>query len=226
MKLTMRAVAAAGLGLLAAQGQAQTTSFDAVAQFSLTKNTATSHWSYRYNTTGTRDGNYTLMPSSSPSGTQWYKGTTPVAVSIWTQSGPGTSANIAANKRGAALTTNFCCGTVTWAKHSLYMNPAEPGDDVVSFLAPRSGAVTITYSFTDMDPYGGNGIRWYVDLNAGTTADLASGALDSTSAASLATTGVQTINISVHKGDRVNFIVDSNGDAAFDSTAVTATVAY
>jgi hypothetical protein len=213
-------------GFAALAGAAKATTYNAVSQFSDTVNSDTSKWSYRFNTTGTRDGNYALMPSTSPSGAQWYRGKAKAKVTIWTQSGPDSSANMAANKNAMAQTANFCCGTVTWPAHSIYANPSSPGDDVLSFLAPKTGTATVQFSFTDIDPYGGNGIRWYVDLNAGTSGDLASGSLDSTSPSSLSTTGVQSIVVPVVKGDRINFIIDADGDDSFDSTAITATITY
>jgi hypothetical protein len=40
------------------------------------------------------------------------------------------------------------------------------------------------------------------------------------------TTGPQQFQLAVSKGDRINFIIDSHGDASYDSTAIRASVAY
>jgi hypothetical protein len=99
------------------------------------------------------------------------------------------------------------------------------GDNVVSFLVPKSGTVTVKYSFTDIDPYGGNGVNWYVDLNSGVAGDLYSGTIDSTPGHA-STTGKQSFQIAVSQGDRLNFIIDANGNYDFDSTAMTAIITY
>jgi hypothetical protein len=53
------------LTFLTVGAHAQT--YSAVTDFSTETNTDTSPWSYRYNNTGTRDGNYTLLPYVEPS---------------------------------------------------------------------------------------------------------------------------------------------------------------
>jgi len=214
------------LTLLAIAASAQT--YDAARQFSLKINTDTSRWSYRYNTTGTRDGNYTLLTDVERFGSKWYndKGKE-VAVYNW-QVDPTTGPAIFANKRNSPIHTNYCCGRVVLPKWSIFNHPTTSthlGDSVLSFLVPTGGTVTVKYRFTDIDPWGGNGIRWYVDLNSGVNGDLYSGKLHSTPG-HIRTTGTRTFQIQVAKGDRLNFIIDSNSDWNFDSTAVIAIVSY
>ncbi len=218
----------AGVAVLLLAGQVQAgTVYDAVSGFSRVKNTKKSTWSYRYNTTGVRDGKYTLLSTVNPSDTEWSrttkKGTKFVKTYIW--SSPSYP-YISDNAKPYALTTNYCCGVVTWPADTMFMDVGSAGDSVLSFLAPKAGAVSIAYSFTDIDPYGGDGIRWYVDLNNAKHGDLASGALDSTDPNNLATTGPQELDITVKAGDHIDFIIDNNADFRFDSTALTATVTY
>jgi hypothetical protein len=202
--------------------------YDAVGGFSTTKNTDKSIWSYRYNTSGTRDGNYSLLSSFGINNNQWHLGKKLVSVPYWLPSNPSVCPCIWVNKHSLQLTANFCCGIIDLPARSLGAHPSTTsniGDTVLSFLVPKAGTVTVTYSFTDIDPYGGNGIDWYVDLNSGLNGDLASGFLDSTPG-NIETTGVQQFTIAVQKGDRINLIIDSRGDFHFDSTALTAIVMY
>jgi hypothetical protein len=198
--------------------------FDAVPMFSKDTNTQRARWSYRYNDTGARDGNYTLLPEVNSS-TVWHtKAGTPVTTYSWTTSSSYPVIN--ANQSRQVLITDNGFGPLKWPGRSIFMHPAPAGLTVLTFRAPRAGTVTVTYSFTDIDPYGGDGIRWYVDRNAGTSGNLASGTLHSTSPGSLATTGLQTVATPVAKGDRINFIVDGNTGYTFDSTSVIARVDY
>src|SRR5439155_11849522 len=62
-------------------------SYDAVADFSLSQNTDTSTWSYRYQTGTARDGVYTLLPAYGPS-----NAFSPVDPGLWTLEGKRTPA--------------------------------------------------------------------------------------------------------------------------------------
>jgi len=213
--------------LLVAGAYAQT--YNAAANFSSTVNSNSSHWSYRYNTTGTRDGDYTLLTFTAPPSPGWSDGSGPVAETYWFV----TASNevcpcLGANQLAVPLTTNYCCGPVILPAGSIFEHPStlgDLGDTVLSFLVFMSGTVTVNYSFTDIDPYGGNGINWYVDLNSGVAGDLFSGTVDSTPG-HISTTGPQSFRLQVIKGDRINFVIDANGDASYDSTAIRASVTY
>jgi hypothetical protein len=215
------------LTFLAVGANAQT--YSAVTDFSVEINTDASPWSYRYNTTGTRDGNYTLLPAAQPMGSQWYDHGKKVAMLGWFSQANNTSCPcIAANKGTSPLTTNYGHGTVVLPSLSILEHPSTSssvGDTALSFLVPKKGKVTVTYSFTDIDPFGGNGINWYVDLNSGVNGDLYSGTVHSTPG-HIDTTGERHFELEVAEGDRLNFVIDSNGDFYYDSTAVRATVAY
>jgi hypothetical protein len=215
------------LALLVVGAQAQT--YNAADQFSTTTNTDTSRWSYRYNTTGTRDGNYMLLPYNVPTGSAtWYDWGKPILLPPWfSESDASSCPCIYANQFSIPLIVNLGFGPIVLPARSIGEHPSTTstvGDTVLSFLAPKAGTVAVTYSFTDIDPYGGNGVNWYVDLNSGAAGDLYSGTVDSTPGHVGATTG--SFQIVVSQGDRLNFIIDSNNNYDFDTTAVRVTVAY
>jgi hypothetical protein len=215
------------VALLAVGAHAQI--YSAAADFSAATNTDTSRWSYRYNTTGTRDGNYLLLPNNGPSGSTWYNWGEPNSLPMWfSQPNTVLCPCIGANKLTIPLVSNFGFGPIVGPPRSILEHPSvtsDVGDTVLSFLVPKAGTVTVTFSFTDIDPYGGNGIDWYVDLNSGLAGDLYSGTVDSTPG-HLSTTGDKKFQIIVAEGDRLNFIIDSNGNFDFDSTAMRAIIAY
>jgi hypothetical protein len=215
------------LALLVVGAQAQT--YNAADQFSSTTNTDTSRWSYRYNTTGTRDGNYMLLTYVEEAGNvDWSYWGKLIALPGWfSQPTAAFCPYITANQFSMPLEVNFGAGPIIVPARSIIGHPSttsDVGDTVVSFLVPKAGTVTVTYSFTDIDPYGGNGVNWYVDLNSGAAGDLYSGTVDSTPGH--VGTATKSFQIAVSQGDRLNFIIDSNGDYGFDSTAVRATITY
>ncbi len=177
----------------------------------------------------TRDGNYTLLPISEPTDAPWYDWGEPLVLDRWYPQPVDVCPCIGpVNKFARPLVSNFGAGPIIAPPRSITEHPSSSsdiGDTVVSFLVPKTGAVTVKYSFTDIDPYGGNGVNWYVDLNSGVAGDLYSGMIDSTPG-HVGTTGKQSFQIAVSQGDRLNFIIDSNGDYSFDSTAMTAIITY
>ncbi len=226
----LRTLACIGLALtfLAAGAYAQT--YNAATGFSTKINTDSSLWSYRYNTTGTRDGNYALLPYVEHASTQWYNDQDKKIAKLgWfaqpsNQNGPC----IFTNKRATPIITYSGRDRLVLPKRSIYEHPSTVGtvgDTVLSFLVPTTGTVTVKYRFTDIDRYGGNGINWYVDLNSAINGDLYSGTVDSYGR-DKGTTGIQSFQIAVVEGDRLNFVIDSNGDYYFDSTAITAIITY
>ena len=225
MHTTRAILGAIALAALAAPA-AQAKTYNAVAQYSAVSNTDTQHWSYRYST-GARDGNYALLPLASTDAADWQNdGGTTVPLDYW--SNPGFNYPlISANTTRKRLHRDYGYGNVYLAPKSLFIDPGYQVA-VVSFLSPKRGTATVTYSFTDIDCHGGNGIDWYVDKNSGLTRDLASGVLASTNCddTQYATTGVQQLQVKVRKGDRINFIIDDAGDYTFDSSAMTATVSF
>ena len=198
--------------------------FDAVAEFSATSNTETQTWSYRYSESGLRDGAYTLLPEVIPVDVWQTDNGTAVTLSVWYNPDLGYPA-ISANRTNARLHRDYCCGNVYLAPRSIFVDPGTQVA-VLSFLAPIGGQTTVTYSFTDIDCHGGNGINWYVDKNSGLQRDLASGFLQSINCddSQYATTGLQTLSVRVKRGDRINFIIENGGDYTFDSSELTATI--
>jgi hypothetical protein len=213
LSLASRICTVALFSLLASQAQA--TSYDAVADFSRLTNTDTSTWSYRYQTGTMRDGNYTLLPTFTDAAGTWI----PSNPGAWTL--VGTIPEIGVNQTGSDAT--FVPGpgskAFTWPNNTMSVHPGPgPADLVVlSWLSPASSLLNINFSFSSLDPNGGNGIAWFVDLNA---TDLSWGSYPDGGAS-----GMMTLNnIFVNAGDRINFIVDPNGDFFFDSTQVTAMI--
>jgi hypothetical protein len=225
MHITRAILAAVALAALAAPA-AQAKTYNAVAQYSAVSNTDTQHWSYRYST-GARDGNYALLPLASTD-TRWQTdGGATAPLDFWSNPGfnyPLISANTT-RKRLHRDYNGF--GNVYLAPNLLFIDPGYQ-IAVISFLSPRRGTATVTYSFTDIDCHGGNGIAWYVDKNSGLTRDLASGSLTSTNCddTQYATTEIRSLQVKGGKGDRINFVIDNAGDSSADSSAMTATVGF
>lgn len=210
--------AALGVGLDVALGGAcaWAVTYDATASFSLTRNTDSAMWSYRYNTTGVRDGQYTLLPGTA-SWTGWKAGRNTITLVQWAV--PGAHPSLGVNKRAVALVWPTPGDIITVPPHAMIASTGDDGGDLVlSFRAPAAGTVTVAYSFAGIEPSCGDGVRWYVDRNA---TDLASGAVSNSSS-----TGVQTLSVAVQKADRLNFIIDRNSNYYCDDVAMTATVTY
>jgi hypothetical protein len=211
LSFASRVCTVALFSLLASQAQA--TSYDAVADFSRLTNTDTSTWSYRYQTGTVRDGIYLLLPTFTDAAGTW----SPTNPGAWTLA--GTIPEIGVNQTGsdAHFIPGPGSGPFTWPNNTMSVHPGSGDLVVLSWLSPASSLLDINFSFSSLDPNGGNGIAWFVDLN---TTNLTSGSyLDG------GASGMMTLNnIFVNAGDRVNFIVDPNGDYFFDSTKVTATI--
>src|SRR5205085_12132466 len=149
-----------------------------------------------------------LLPLASTD-TRWQdNGGTSVPLHFWSNPGfnyPLISANTT-RKRLHRDYNGF--GNVYLAPKSLFVDPGYQVA-VVSFLSPKSGTATVSYSFTDIDCHGGNGINWHVDKNSGLKTDLASGFLQSTRCTDTryATTGAHSLQVAVRKGDRINFVI-------------------
>src|ERR1700731_1570449 len=213
LSFASRVCTVALFSLLASQAQA--TSYDAVADFSRLTNTDASTWSYRYQTGTLRDGIYPLLPTFTDAAGTW----SPTNPGAWTLA--GTIPEIGVNQTGsdATFVPGPGSGPFTWPNHTMSVHPGPgPADLVVlSFLSPSTSFFDINFSFSSLDPNGGNGIAWFVDLNA---TDLSWGSYPDAGGS-----GMMTLNnIFVNAGDRINFIVDPNGAYFFDSTKVTATI--
>jgi hypothetical protein len=211
LSFASRVCTVALFSLLASQARA--TSYDAVADFSSSTNTNTSSWSYRYQTGTVRDGIYPLLPTFTAAAGTW----SPTNPGAWTLG--GTIPEIGVNQTGSDATfiPGPGSGPFTWPNNTMSVHPGPAELVVLSWLSPASSLFDINFSFSSLDPNGGNGIAWFVDLN---TTNLSSGSyLDGGASGTM-----NLNNIFVNAGDRINFIVDPNGDYFFDSTKVTATI--
>jgi hypothetical protein len=190
--------------------QARAVSYDAVTDFSSSTNTSTSTWSYRYQTGTVRNGSYPLLPAFNAASGTW----SPTNPGAWNSG--GNIPQIGVNQTGSDAT--FVSGPhFTWPNNTMDVHPGPAELVVLSWLSPASSFWNINFSFSSLDPNGGNGIAWFVDLN---TTNLSSGSYRDGGAS-----GVMNLNnVFVNAGDRINFIVDPNGDFFFDSTKVTATI--
>jgi hypothetical protein len=203
--------------------------YDVVDEFSRRTNNNSVVWSYRYSTTGVRDGNYQPLPKPTILDENWTSNGKPVKIYYWHDASQFNGyPYIAANQSRAELSRGGCCGAIFQPPFSMMVDPGTLLP-VVSFLAPYDGVVLINYSFTHIDCHGGNGINYYVDFNGRgrKTKNLASGHLQSSSCETPDTTGSQVFpHVRVNTGDRINFIIDNNGEYQYDSSALTARVTY
>jgi len=215
-------------------------------------NSDTSTWSYRYQATNysradgsvdftTRNGIYDLIPDSATVNFGYpYYGFVR-AFSPWDanslgnvdEGDPYQYPNIALNY----LATNFVDGTnfvVTNGQSCISLDADTIA--VVSWLAPFTGPIQITYEFTKenigwspSNPNStDNGILYFID-QGDSTGNLVNGDLGPDTQTN--TTGVQVItNASVMAGDRINFVMDPNGettdDADYDQVRLFAQVLY
>jgi hypothetical protein len=222
------AVASVANVSLAPTARSQTfTTYDAVDGFShkTRKNRKSARWSYQYNTTGIRDGNYALLPDVLLS-QDWQDNGTPAKVFYWHDAAQFNGyPYIGANTTNDVLSRGGCCGDIFLPAHSLIIDSGTLLP-VLAFRSPVDGPVTIEYTFTHIDCHGGNGINYYVDVqHRRKYRNLATGLLKSASCDSPATTGDQIIpDVQVKSGDRIYFIIDNNGDYTFDQSALRARV--
>ena len=203
---------AAALKCAAAQAAV---SFNFEADFSAALNDESSTWSYRFQADGSpdnlaRDGSYELLPNPALNigGMAGFNG--------WQLAGG--LPQVARNTTGATVTDGHTM-FVPAGQSQLHPNPNQIV--VVSWLAPASGAVRVDFRFTDLDGGCSGGVAWYVD-KGDAFGNRASGVL-----ANGGDSGWQTISsLTVRAGDRLNFVVDPNGDYYCDSTRLFAEISY
>jgi hypothetical protein len=101
--------------------------------------------------------------------------------------------------------------------HAVFMHPAPANLAIVAWKSPVFATVSVTGSFTDIDPACDNGILWFIDRGG---QRLASGAVPNG--------GAQSFNlpsVGVSPGQVLYFLVDANhGDFACDSTMLDLTI--
>jgi hypothetical protein len=59
-----------------------------------------------------------------------------------------------------------CCRGLSWPANVIRIHPLAHLDVIVGWRSPVSGRVCVSATFSDLDPGGGNGIRWFVDRGA------------------------------------------------------------
>lgn len=107
--------------------------------------------------------------------------------------------------------------TVTIPPHAVWMHPAPAKLAIVAWKSPVFADVSVTGSFTDIDPVCGNGILWFIEQGA---KRLSSGAVPNGGAQSFSLPSV-----SVSPGQVLYFLVDANhGDFGCDSTMLDLTI--
>lgn len=192
---------------------AQTVSADAFEDFPAS-GFGDGTWSYRYQSPSLeRDGDYPLLDVRSnddfdighwspPAGEVFFRVTDQY---VW----------IGANQNGSEMVL----GGVHWPAGTIAAHPPGDGLVVLSWQAPAGGVAELDFSFADADPFGVGGVRWYVELN-----DQAQ-TLEAGDVSEGGTTGpLHRAGVVVEAGDRLNFIVDPNGQFAGDTTIIRAAV--
>jgi hypothetical protein len=245
----MKRLSLAALLIVVPLGGACAATYNVSSGFSISSNTQTSLWSYRFSTSTAHTNNYSLMTTSgnlvnelgafitNANGPATKPVLSVASFPCWfTTNGPGLAPLFCNNPSVNNAIASFLAGksTVYTARvtpaETVQFTPPATGLSVVSFLVPKSGMATILYQFTPNDyscalPGSGvtaDGINWYVDKN---TETVTWGTLYTTSAMSLATTGADNVSFSVNQGDRINFIIAPNkGNANCTSTVLSATI--
>ena len=113
--------------------------------------------------------------------------------------------------------TQIFGGTAVIPPLAVWMHPAPHRLVIVAWKSPLNAIVSITGSFTDIDPVCGNGILWFIE---GGGQRLASGDLPNGGAQSFSLPSVV-----VSPGQVLYFLVDAkNGDFVCDSTMLDLTI--
>ena len=192
--------------------------FSAAADFSLTSNANTDTWSYRYKVDNIRDGNYPLIEDFA-AGLLLTCAGEPMHASpgpdpqAWQVSGQ--TPWVAVNTSGVDQSLQDWERTIVWPKDAILVHPPENGLVVVSWLSPSDGLANVDFAFADMNPAGGgNGIAWYVELND-SNETLGSGIIERGGSP---TGNLSFTDIKIAVGQRLNFIVNANGDHRCDWT--------
>lgn len=173
-------------------------------------------WSYRYSPTLERDGDYALLDVRSNDDFEavrtghW----SPAAGDVFFRAADQ-YVWVGANQTGSEMTL----GGVHWPANAIAAHPPGTGLVVLSWQAPAAGIAQLDFSFADADPFGAGGVRWYVEQNDSAQT------LESGQVPEGGTTGLlHRAGVVVQAGDRLNFIVDPNGEFGGDTTIIRATV--
>jgi len=171
---------------------------------------------YRFTNDLSRDGDYALMPlfgpgSWNPSHNNWHDP-------------HGWYHGIGANTTGGPIMA-VTVAPFIWPDNTLWMHPdgfGNAGLAVLSWLAPADGVADLAFTLSDMDPAGGDGVNWYIDLRD-SAGNLDSGFLLNNSS------GLRQIHdVIVLAGDRINLVITPGPGTnhEFDSTQVAGTISF
>jgi len=184
---------------------------EAAADFDNMVNSDSSTWSYRYSDDTSLDGVYPLMPSFGDIHFNLSPINTPIQV--WQTGNGGNPSYAGVNDTSYTLTY----AGVTLPPGALDVHPPGGGLVVVSWLSDGNHVVDVQASISSLDPTCGNGVAWYITRNNDMVASSSYGSGD----------GVYDLlfeDITVTTGDRIHFIVSSNGDYHCDSTRLDALI--
>jgi hypothetical protein len=163
-------------------------------------------WNYMQSATLKRDGNYTLLPN-------FTNDTCGVAgLAYWMA--PSGLPHVAMNTNPNPVV----CQGLTIPAQRAYIHPWSTRDAIVGWRSPISGTVHISGGVKDMNPGGGNGVKWFV-VRGTTTIDKGS----------ILNGGKQRflkgLSTTISAGHFVYVIVDAwNQDFGYDDTLIRLTI--
>lgn len=180
-------------------------------------NVATNPWSYYYNVdAGNRTGIYTLFTYYDDGGTS--NGLHFDPIEGWATGDNGIPF-VGKNTGGSTITS----GSFSLPSGAVFTHPLGGQGSAVAYYVPTTGLYNISGAVTDIDNGGGDGVKWYLDVNGADAlslvndlGDLASGTAVNNSQPFSAS------NVSLTAGDRVFLIVTSGAanHSDNDSTAL------
>jgi len=171
-----------------------------------------SRWTMRQSTSLERNGNYVPLPQRSddsfePNGWSPDPGETfyhDPARYLW----------VGANTTGQEMTL----ANNHWPAGTVALHPPGTGLIVVTWTAPEAGLAELEFAFSDANSAGATGQNWYVEKND-SAQTLAQGLLEEGG-----DTGSLRRTVLVAAGDRINFVVDANGNYTLDTLVLRAQV--
>ncbi len=177
--------------------------YDATSEFSTASN-PNGVWSYHFSNDTVRDGTYSLLTELDP-----LNGGPAGGSLVW-----HADAGVSLAQRPFAGVNTTSPGSSSWAVGELAIHPGQSGGGsgaamaILSWTSPVTGTADIDFSLAM--GLSGN-VLWFFEKND-STITLASGTLVGSSA----TDTFSLSNISINTGDRLNFVVNSNGGVGSD----------
>jgi hypothetical protein len=184
---------------------------DLFSQFPL-EGVVGSRWTLRQSTSLDRDGAYVPLPDLTDDTSEPIKWS--VAPGEVFYRDPQNYVWAGVNITGQEL----ALANTHWPADTVALHPPGTGLVVVTWTAPTAGLAELEFAFTDANVTGVSGQNWYVEKNDGSET-LAQGVL-----AEGGNTGVLRRTVLVAAGDRINFVVDANGEFSGDTLLLKAQV--